>query len=101
MRGSVSCKRFAVHVACKAAGEQTGKKEFSMPAKRAAFRPKTAREIAEKVGCSQSTVRRYWALPRDEYLANSITRAKPWEALGMSRATWYRKGKPEPEKAAT
>ena len=67
-----------------------------MPAKRAAFRPKTAREIAEKVGCSQSTVRRYWALPREEYLANSISRAKPWESLGMSRATWYRKGKPEP-----
>jgi len=22
------------------------------------------------------------------------TRAKPWEALGMSRATWYRRGKP-------
>ena len=65
-----------------------------MPAKRAAFRPKTAREIAEKVGCSQSTVRRYWALPREEYLANALTRSKPWEALGMSRATWYRKGKP-------
>ena len=65
-----------------------------MPAKRPVFRPKTAREIAEKVGCSQSTVRRYWALPRAEYLAGSITRAAPWEALGMSRATWYRKGKP-------
>ena len=78
------------------AGEQTEKKEFSMPAKRTAFRPKTAREIAEKVGCSQSTVRRYWALPREEYLANALTRTKPWEALGMSRATWYRKGKPDP-----
>lgn len=65
-----------------------------MPAKRAAFRPKTARAIAEKMGCSQSTVRRYWALPRAEYEANSLTRSKPWEALGMSRATWYRKGKP-------
>jgi hypothetical protein len=21
---------------------------------------------------------------------------RPWEAVGMSRATWYRKGKPEP-----
>lgn len=67
-----------------------------MPAKRTAFRPKTAREIAEKVGCSQSTVRRYWALPREEYEANSISRAKPWESLGISRATWYRKGKPAP-----
>jgi hypothetical protein len=25
----------------------------------------------------------------------SISRQKPWEDLGMSRATWYRKGKPE------
>ena len=65
-----------------------------MPAKRAAFRPKTARSIAEKVGCSQSTVRRYWALPRAEYEANSLTRSKPWDALDMSRATWYRRGKP-------
>ena len=65
-----------------------------MTAKRAAFRPKTARAIAEKVGCSQSTVRRYWALPRAEYEANSLTRSKPWEAMDMSRATWYRKGKP-------
>ncbi len=33
---------------------------------------------------------------RAEYLAQSLMRAKPWEALGMSRATWYRKGKPAP-----
>lgn len=65
-----------------------------MPAKRATSRPETARAIAERVGCSQSTVRRYWALPRAEYLANSTSRAKPWEALGMSRTDWYRKGKP-------
>jgi hypothetical protein len=36
------------------------------------------------------------ALPREQYLASALTRAKPWEAMGMSRATWYRKGKPEP-----
>ena len=42
------------------------------------------------------TVYKYTAVPREEYEANSISRAKPWEALGMSRATWYRKGKPEP-----
>lgn len=28
---------------------------------------------------------------------DSITRAKPWEALQMTRATWYRKGKPSLE----
>jgi len=28
------------------------------------------------------------AKPREEYEANSISRAKHWEALGMSRASW-------------
>jgi hypothetical protein len=65
-----------------------------MAEKRRAARPRTAKQIAEKVGCSERTVRYWWALPRAEYLAGSITRAAPWEALGMSRATWYRKGKP-------
>lgn len=32
---------------------------------------------------------------RESYVAQSISTAKPWEALGMSRRTWYRKGKPE------
>jgi hypothetical protein len=34
------------------------------------------------------------ALARAEYLANSLSRAKPWEALGISRRTWERRGKP-------
>jgi predicted transcriptional regulator len=59
-------------------------------------RKKTAREIAEKLDVSERTVRRYIALPRTEYEANSISSTKPWEALGMSRSTWYRKGKPLP-----
>jgi hypothetical protein len=32
--------------------------------------------------------------PREQYLANSLSRLKPWLALGMSERTWYRKGKP-------
>jgi hypothetical protein len=32
------------------------------------------------------------AKPRAEYEARSLTRTKPWEALGMSRRTWYRRG---------
>ena len=55
---------------------------------------RTAREIAEKLGLSIRTVQRHISRPRAEYLANSITRAKPWEAFGVSRATWYRMGKP-------
>lgn len=55
---------------------------------------KTARQIAEKSGITTRTVQRYTSIPRAQYLAEAISRAKPWEALGMSRATWYRKGKP-------
>lgn len=55
---------------------------------------RTAREIAEKCGLSIRTVQRHISRPRAEYLANSLSRSKPWEALGMSRATWYRQGKP-------
>lgn len=36
-------------------------------------------------------------VPRAEYEANSISKAKPWEAVGMSRAAWYRAGKPAAE----
>jgi len=36
------------------------------------------------------------AKPRAAYEANSITRTKPWERVGMSRASWYRAGKPSP-----
>lgn len=57
-------------------------------------RPMTARAMAEEYGVSERTVQRIFAEPRDQYLANAISRAKPWEALGMSRATWYRHGKP-------
>jgi predicted DNA-binding transcriptional regulator YafY len=58
-------------------------------------RNKTAREIAEKLGVHPRTIVRYIAQPRVAYEANSISRAKPWEAFGISRATWYRRGKPE------
>jgi hypothetical protein len=31
------------------------------------------------------------AVPRDQYVATAIRNAKPWEADGISRATWYRR----------
>jgi hypothetical protein len=34
--------------------------------------------------------------PRAQYEAESISRAKKWNKLGISRATWYRRGKPNP-----
>jgi hypothetical protein len=34
---------------------------------------------------------------RAEYLAGSLSQLKPWEALGVSRRTWYRLGGPKPD----
>jgi ElaB/YqjD/DUF883 family membrane-anchored ribosome-binding protein len=34
---------------------------------------------------------------RQTYEANALARQKPWEAFGISRAQWYRLGRPEPE----
>lgn len=34
-------------------------------------------------------------IERSEYEKNSLSRTKPWVALGYSRAKWYRLGKPE------
>lgn len=65
-----------------------------MTAKNPVKRKGTARELAEKWGVTPQTVRNYIAIPRAEYEASSIERAKPWEALGMSRASWYGHGKP-------
>lgn len=66
-----------------------------MAAKYPMKRPGTARELAARFGVSVRTVRRVQAQPRAEYEASSISRAQPWKSLGMSRTTWYRKGKPE------
>jgi hypothetical protein len=41
-----------------------------------------------------ATRRTQGAKPRTNYEAHSISRTKPWEALGISRRTWYRAGKP-------
>jgi predicted GIY-YIG superfamily endonuclease len=37
--------------------------------------------------------RRAGVIPRHEYEQNSISRAAPWEALGINRRTWYRNRK--------
>ncbi len=41
------------------------------------------------------------AIDRETYESQSLTRQKPWEALGMSRAKWYRLGKPTPAEDET
>lgn len=41
------------------------------------------------------------AIDRETYESQSLSRQKPWEALGMSRASWYRAGKPMPADSET
>lgn len=41
------------------------------------------------------------AVDRATYESQSLSRLKPWEALGMSRRTWYRAGKPMPQDNGT
>lgn len=41
------------------------------------------------------------AVDRQTYESTSLSRQKPWEALGMSRASWYRAGKPAPAENET
>lgn len=58
---------------------------------------RTAEEVGKAVGLSARTVRRHVAQPRADWLAeNSARRTKPWEAEGVSRATWYRRRKNAP-----
>jgi len=68
-----------------------------MAAKHQVKRPAPARELAQRFGVSARTVVRVMAQPRSAWLADhSVQRTQPWLALGMSRATWYRRGKPAP-----
>ena len=61
--------------------------------------PEIRRELA--TSRERERRRRQGAVSRDEFLSSSITRQAPWKQLGMSRATWYRKGKPMPEPSKT
>lgn len=50
-----------------------------------------AAEVAARLGRSVRTAQRMWAEPREQYEARGLSRRKPWEAEGISRATWYRR----------
>lgn len=56
-----------------------------------ARRQETSTEIARRFGVHPVTVRRLVSLPRAEYESQSLSRRRPWEAEGISRATWYRR----------
>ena len=47
-------------------------------------------KVADNVGKSPRTIRRYLSEPRDQYERNSREHSKPWLSQGISRATWYR-----------
>lgn len=65
-------------------------------------RPMSAREMAVKFKLSPRTVQKWWSQTREDWLKeNSISRDKPWEYFGISRATWYRRGKPMPPEIST
>lgn len=44
--------------------------------------------------CKEARRRSAGAKLRADYEKNSVNRTEPWKALGMSRASWYRAGKP-------
>jgi hypothetical protein len=57
---------------------------------------RTARRKAKARQRDEARRRTAGAKTRSEYEACSLSRNKPWEAVSMSRASWYRAGKPEP-----
>jgi hypothetical protein len=55
---------------------------------------KREKKLAQDRVRDEKKRREQGAATREEYLANSISKSKPWEKLGISRAKWYRMGKP-------
>ncbi|MEG3973677.1 hypothetical protein QT970_03515 [Microcoleus sp. herbarium8] len=62
-----------------------------------------SKSTAKRRDAERDTARRRerGAVEREQYETNSASRTKPWEALGMSRRTWYRAGKPSPPERGT
>lgn len=58
---------------------------------------KAERERARKLrraAAERKRRRKKGAMPRDHYTAASLAKARPWDEAGMSRSSWYRRGKP-------
>lgn len=51
---------------------------------------RTAKRRNRNRAIKQATRRASGMRPRQEYESNSLSRSKPWKALGISRATYYR-----------
>lgn len=54
---------------------------------------KAARDRVRKTTMERARQRRAGAVERSEYEAESLSKMKPWEAEGLSRASWYRRQK--------
>lgn len=54
-------------------------------------RPVPMDVFVRETGRSARTIRRYVAMRRNDFLAQSIERAAPWRLQGVSRSTWYRR----------
>lgn len=65
-----------------------------------AFDVSKAERLARRKECNRAAEvarrRAKGAKPRATYEAASASRTKPWEAFGISRRTWERRGKPIP-----
>jgi hypothetical protein len=85
-----SRRRFSEIQAERACGRATGALTAASVADALAERGDISK-IADDIGKSARTVRRYLSGPRDQYENNSREHAKPWESEGISRATWYRR----------
>lgn len=55
---------------------------------------KREKKLAQDRARDEMKRRESGAVTRDEYLASSMSQSKPWEKVGVSRAKWYRMGKP-------
>ena len=64
-------------------------------AEQAGLRTIISEGVAKARHAARDTVKRRaaGAVPRAEYEANALSNTRPWEALGISRATWYRQKK--------
>jgi hypothetical protein len=52
----------------------------------------TPEKIANSLGVSRRTIGRYTSTQRDFWLEkHNVEKLKPWDVLGISRATWYRR----------
>ena len=54
-------------------------------------RPLLLAALAERLSVSLRQARSLWAEPRAEFEGRSLARLEPWQAEGISRATWYRR----------